>query len=48
VESWLVHWVENIAALHVSENTIKRRVGLADGDAWQTPHASMIPTSLII
>jgi len=22
VESWLVHWVENIAALHVSENTI--------------------------
>ncbi|MFD8969290.1 tyrosine-type recombinase/integrase [Streptomyces sp. NPDC059568] len=22
VESWLTHWVENIAALHVSENTI--------------------------
>ncbi len=22
VESWLIHWVENIAALHVSENTI--------------------------
>lgn len=22
VESWLVHWAENIAALHVSENTI--------------------------